>query len=121
MPAATKTAASKAGASAKPAMSRVSATPCTAIVSYEVGCEDVDTFMDAWDQANAFLKKQPGHVGTQLYGAVSANPTFRFVAVAKWKSADDLRKAIQSSGYAEASGRLSAYPVHGSAYDVVRG
>jgi heme-degrading monooxygenase HmoA len=102
-------------------MSRVESSPCTAIVSYKVRAEDIDTFLDAWDQANAFLKKQPGHVSTTLHGAVSANPPFRFVNVAKWRSANDFRKATQSAGYLEASGRLDAYPLYGSVYEAVRG
>ena len=122
---AAKAAASKATASkaagAQAAMSRVSVSPCTAIVSYKVRSEDVDTFLDAWDQANAFLKKQAGHVSTTLHGATSANPPFRFVCVAKWRSADDFRKATQASGYRDAAGRLEAYPVYASVYDNVRG
>jgi heme-degrading monooxygenase HmoA len=101
-------------------MSRVAAGPCTAIVSYKVLAEDVDTFLDAWDHANTFLKKQSGHMASTLHGAVSANPTFRFVNVGKWRSADDFRKATQSAGYAEAASRLAAYPIYASVYEDVR-
>lgn len=110
MAAATKAAATKATAT----------KPCTAIVSYRVNAEDVDTFLDAWDRANAFLKKQPGHLSTTLHRAVSANPPFRFVNVAKWKSVEDFRKATQSPGHQEASGHLWAYPVYAAAYETVR-
>jgi len=120
MAAAAKAGASKA-ASAKAGMSRVAAGPCTAIVSYKVQAEDVETFLDAWDHANSFVKKQPGHVGSTLHGAVSANPTFRCVHVAKWRSADDFRKATQSAGYAEAASRLGAYSLYASVYEEVRG
>lgn len=120
MAAAAKATESKA-APARAGMSRVAASPCTAIVTYRVRAEDIDTFLEAWDQANAFLKKQSGHVSTTLHGAVSANPYFRFVNVAKWKSADDFRKATQSSGYQTAAGRLDAYPVYASVYENVRG
>ena len=94
---------------------------CTAIVSYKVKEEDIETFLDSWDRANAFLKKQSGHVSSTLRGAVSANPPFRFVNVAKWKSAEAFRKATHSSGYQEASGGLRAFPVRASVYDSVRG
>ncbi len=93
---------------------------CTAIVSYKVKEEDVETFLDSWDRAQVFLKKQTGHVSSTLHGAVSANPPFRFVNVAKWKSADAFRKAVSSSGYQEASGGLRAFPVRASVYDSIR-
>ena len=115
--AAAKTAATKAsGATTKNAATK----PCTAIVSYKVRDEDVDNFLNAWDRANDFLKKQPGHVSTTLHRAMSSSPPFRFVNVAKWKTVEDFRKATQSTGYQEASGWLRAYPVYASVYDAVR-
>jgi len=96
------------------------AKQCTAIVSYQVKHEDIDTFLDAWEMANDFLKKQPGHVNTTLHRAISANPPFRFVNVAKWKTVNDFRTATQATGYAEAAGRLNPYPVYAAAYDTVR-
>ncbi len=109
-----------AAAEASAAIKATGAKPCTAIVSYKVNFEDVDTFLNAWDKANEFLKNQPGHVSTTLHRAMSANPPFRFVNVAKWKTVDDFRKATQSPAFHEASGLLSAYPVYASAYDTVR-
>jgi len=102
-------------------MAATKQTGCTAIVSYEVNAEDMDAFLEAWRLANAHLKKQPGHVSTALHRAVSANPPFRFVNVAKWKSADDFRKATQSPAFQEASGRLGAYPLFASVYEAVPG
>lgn len=92
---------------------------CTAIVSYRVKHEDVETFLEAWKKANDFLKKQPGHVSSTLHRAISANPAFRFVNVAKWKTVDDFRDATQAVGYQEAAGRLTAYPVYAAAYEAV--
>ncbi len=92
---------------------------CTAIVSYQVKYEDIETFLDAWEQANDFLKKQPGHVSNTLHRAISANPPFRFVNVAKWKTVNDFRRATQSTGFQEAAGRLNPYPVYASAYETV--
>ena len=94
---------------------------CTAIVSYKVNVEDVDAFLEAWHMANDHLKKQPGHLTTTLHRAVSANPPFRFVNVATWKTADAFRKATQSPAFQEASGRLGAYPLFASVYDTVTG
>jgi len=115
--AAAKTAATKASAATS---KNAASKPCTVIVSYKVNAEDVDNFMNAWDRANSFLKKQSGHVSTSLHKAMSANPYFRFVNVAKWKTVEDFRKATQSTAYQEASGWLEAYPVYASAYDTVR-
>jgi hypothetical protein len=33
-------------------------------VTYEVAHEDADRFLDSWEKANEFLRKQPGFVGT---------------------------------------------------------
>ncbi len=93
---------------------------CTVIVAYEVAYEDCDRFLDSWEKANAFLKEQPGLVSTALHRAVSANPDFRFVNVSCWESADAFRAATQSKGFQEASGRLAPFPIHASAYEVVR-
>jgi heme-degrading monooxygenase HmoA len=92
---------------------------CTGIIAYEVGYEDRDRFLDSWTKANDILKKQAGHLGTTLHQAVSANPDFRFVNVTRWESANAFRKAIQNGAYREAAGRLDAFPIHASVYEVV--
>ncbi len=94
---------------------------CTAIVAYEVHAEDIDKFLNAWDQAHSYLKEQPGFISNALHQAVSANPHFRFVNIARWDSADSFRAATLSSAFSEASGPLAPYPIHASVYDVVRG
>jgi len=101
------------------AVTKTKQSNCTAIVSYEVNAEDAEAFVEAWRLANDHLKKQPGHVSTVLHRAVSAAPPFRFVNVAKWKTADDFRKATQSPAFQEASGRLGAYPIFASVYETV--
>ncbi len=93
---------------------------CTAIVAYEVSAEDADRFLDSWDRANAFLKEQPGLVSQTLHRAESANPDFRFVNVSCWESDDAFRAATQSQGFRDASGRLEAFPMHASVYEVVK-
>ena len=113
-------AAKAAGATKSATTQNAAGKACTVIVSYKVNSEDVDNFMNAWERANNHLKKQAGHVSTNLHRAMSANPTFRFVNVAKWKTVEDFRKATQSPGYREASGWLETYPVYAAAYDTVR-
>lgn len=92
---------------------------CTAIVAYEVHAEDRERFLNAWRDANEYLKSQPGHISTELHEAVSANPDFRFVNVACWESADAFRKATQSVEFKEIAAPLEAYPIHASSYEVV--
>jgi heme-degrading monooxygenase HmoA len=93
---------------------------CTAIVAYEVSAEDSERFLDSWERANAFLKEQPGLMSTALHRAESANPDFRFVNVSCWESADAFRSATQSQGFRDASGRLDAFTMHASVYEVIR-
>lgn len=92
---------------------------CTVIVAYEVNAEDEHRFLNAWKKAQGFLKEQEGLESTTLYKAQSANPQFRFVNVARWKTADHFRNATQSTGFHEASGSLAPYSVYASAYDVL--
>lgn len=93
---------------------------CTAIVVYEVMAEDTDKFLTAWQQADDHLKEQPGYVSTALHQACSASPDFRFVNVGCWESADAFRAATQDEAFRQASGRLEAYPIHASVYEVIR-
>src|SRR5947209_4515030 len=92
----------------------------TVIVAYQVNAEDVDRFMDAWEKAQAHLKKQKGFVSTTLYRAESANPYFRFVNIGCWQDADHFRAATQNSKFQEASGRLAPYPLYASVYEVAQ-
>lgn len=93
---------------------------CTVIVAYEVTHEDCERFMDSWEKANEYLKKQPGHVSTTLHRAVSANPDFRFVNIGCWASDQAFRNATQSQEFREVSARLVPFNIHASAYEVVR-
>jgi len=92
----------------------------TVIVSYEVAHEDSSRFLDSWEKANDVLRKQPGFVSNALHRAVSANPDFRFVNVSCWENEDAFRAATQSAEFQGASGRLNPFPLHASAYEVVR-
>ena len=93
---------------------------CTAIIAYEVSQEDCERFVDSWERANNFLMEQPGHISTTLHRACSANPDFRFVNVSCWENAEAFRKATQSDEFREVAGRLEAFPIHASVYEVVR-
>lgn len=93
---------------------------CIGIVAYEVRNEDRERFLNAWEKARDHLKEQPGYLSSALHQAVSSNPDFRFVNIARWRSADDFRTATQSHVFREAAGSLEAYPIHASVYEVVR-
>ena len=93
---------------------------CTVIVAYEVSYEDRDRFLDSWEKVNGSLKKHSGFMSTALHEAVSANPDFRFVAVNCWESEDAFRAATQSPDFQGAAGRLAPFPIHASAYEVIR-
>ncbi len=93
---------------------------CTVIVAYEVAHADSERFLDSWEKANDFLRKQPGFVSNALHRAVSANPDFRFVNVSCWENDDAFRSATQSHDFQEISGRLAPFPVHAAVYELVR-
>jgi heme oxygenase (mycobilin-producing) len=57
---------------------------------------DDDRFLERWGRAANFMRSQPGFVESRLHRAVSPNPRFRFVNVAKWESPQDFHAAVRS-------------------------
>ena len=79
---------------------------------------DDDRLLVGWDRAADFMRSQPGFVESRLHRAVSPNPRFRFVNVAKWESPQDFQAAVRSPEFqAMAAGTPPNYP---ALYEVVR-
>ena len=66
---------------------------------------DEHTFLKAWQDDAAFMKRQPGFISTQLHRAIGESPTYLNCAV--WESTADFRAAFT---HPEFRARLSAYP-----------
>jgi heme-degrading monooxygenase HmoA len=66
---------------------------------------DEQTFLKAWQDDAAFMKRQPGFISTQLHRAIGESPTYLNYAV--WESTADFRVAFS---HPEFRAKLSTYP-----------
>jgi heme-degrading monooxygenase HmoA len=66
---------------------------------------DEDTFLKAWQNDAAVMKRQPGFISTQLHRALGASPTYLNYAI--WESTGAFRAAFM---HPEFRAQLSAYP-----------
>jgi heme-degrading monooxygenase HmoA len=66
---------------------------------------DEQVFLAAWQSDAAFMKQQPGFIGTQLHRALGASPTYLNYAV--WESTAAFRAAFAQP---EFRAKLSTYP-----------
>lgn len=66
---------------------------------------DEQTFLQAWQDDAAFMKRQPGFISTQLHRAIGESPTFLNYAI--WESTADFRAAFT---HPEFRAKLSTYP-----------
>ena len=49
-----------------------------------------------WERAADFMRKQPGYISTTLHQAILPDAKFKLINVAKWRSAEDFKKARQA-------------------------
>lgn len=95
------------------------AEPVVLINSFEVLDSEAETFIAAWRRARDYLESQPGYVDTALHQAVTPGADFQFVNIARWATAEDFMRAIQSPGFREAAADLAGYQAHPSLYTIV--
>ena len=86
---------------------------------FEVPQETSDEqFLAGWQQAADYLQAQPGFVDARLHRAVSPDPRFRFINVARWESPEAFRAAVSSDGFRQLA--TGTPPNHPALYQVVR-
>ncbi|WP_407148467.1 antibiotic biosynthesis monooxygenase family protein [Bradyrhizobium sp. ORS 86] len=66
---------------------------------------DEDSFLKAWQDDAAIMKRQPGFISTQLHRAIGDSPAYLNYAV--WESTAAFRAAFANP---EFRAKLSAYP-----------
>lgn len=66
---------------------------------------DEQTFLRAWQDDAAFMKRQPGFISTQLHRAIGDSPTYLNSAV--WESTAAFRAAFT---HPEFRAKIPAYP-----------
>jgi heme-degrading monooxygenase HmoA len=83
----------------------IDASPVVLVNVFTLDKADERTFLQAWQDDAAFMKRQPGFVSTQLHRAVGESPTYFNYAV--WESTAHFRAAFT---HPEFRARLSHYP-----------
>ena len=86
---------------------------------FEVAEEvDDDAFVQGWERAAEYMRRQEGFVSTRLHRAVAPGARFRFVNVAEWASPEAFQAAVGTDEFRElARGAGGGSP---ALYEVVR-
>ena len=83
----------------------VDATAVVLVNIFTLDKADEETFLQAWQDDAAVMKRQPGFISTQLHRALGESPTYLNYAV--WDTTADFRAAFM---HPEFRAKLSAYP-----------
>lgn len=83
----------------------IDAAPVILVNLFTLDKADEQTFLAAWQDDAALMKRQPGFISTQLHRAIGESPTYLNYAV--WETTADFRAAFS---HPEIRAKLSAYP-----------
>jgi heme-degrading monooxygenase HmoA len=83
----------------------IEASPVVLVNVFTLDKADEQSFLQAWQNDAAFMKRQPGFISTQLHRALGESPTYLNYAV--WESTADFRAAF---AHPEFRAKLSTYP-----------
>lgn len=92
--------------------------PFILINAFEVRDEDDQEFIRGWTATREFLETQPGYLETTLHRAISPQPEFRFLNIARWESPEHFQQAIRSDTFREKAEALAAFQSHPGLYRV---
>ena len=87
---------------------------------FEVQAGREDEFIELWDAAADYMRRQPGFRWTRLHQALTPDPRFAFVNVAEMDSAEQFLAAITTDEFAELTAPMKDFPAAPTLYDVVR-
>lgn len=87
------------------------------INAFEVPEDSDEVFLEAWERSRAFLSTQEGYLSTQLHRSLRPDADFRFINVARLKSAKAFGAATSQPDFHEAG---VPFPFHASVYEVMR-
>jgi heme oxygenase (mycobilin-producing) len=93
--------------------------PFVLINAFEVPEGSDKEFVAAWQAAREFLETRAGYLGTTLHQAVTPEAEFRFVNVARWRTAEDFQAAVTSDAFRAAAAGLAQFRSHPGLYRVV--
>jgi heme-degrading monooxygenase HmoA len=95
--------------------------PVILINSFEVPQGREDECLVFWEQAAAYMKRQPGFISTRLHKALSPEARFHFINIAEWESAADFQAAVTSEEFQRLIGPYTEIcPHYPGLYEVIR-
>jgi heme-degrading monooxygenase HmoA len=96
--------------------------PVTLINVFEIGADDVESFLQQWQERAEFLGRQPGFRSLRLHRALNPDARFQLVNVAEWDSAEALHAATAQDVFQQSAQRSVqefAVAAHPAIYRVV--
>jgi heme-degrading monooxygenase HmoA len=96
--------------------------PITLINVFEIRLDDVDRFLQDWQERAQFLGRQQGFRSLRLHRALNPDTRFQLVNVAEWDSAEALEAATAQDFFKQSTHRSihdSAIAAHPAVYRVV--
>jgi quinol monooxygenase YgiN len=95
-----------------PAQLTSSSGPITLINTFIVPEEQIDKFLDVWQEDAAFMKSSPGCISTQMHRGIAGSSVLANVAI--WESTEALFAAFRTPEFQAAAARypegITAYP-----------
>jgi heme-degrading monooxygenase HmoA len=88
------------------------------INAFEVPADGDETFLPSWERTRDFQRQQPGYLATRLHRSLSPEADFRFVNVARWRSAADFQTAVAQPGFRQLAAAFP-YGTHPALYQVI--
>jgi heme-degrading monooxygenase HmoA len=79
--------------------------PITLINVFEIDFDDVDQFLQQWQERAQFMGRQPGFRSLRLHRALNADSRFQLVNVAEWDSDEALQAATAQDFFQQSAQR----------------
>jgi len=98
------------------------AAPITLINVFEIRHDDVELFVQEWQERAQFLGRQPGFRSLRLHRALTPDSRFQLVNVAEWDSAEALNAATAQDFFQQRTHRSTqdfAVAAHPALYRIV--
>jgi heme oxygenase (mycobilin-producing) len=94
----------------------------TLINVFEIRPEDIEPFLQEWQQRAEFMVRQPGFRSLRLHRAMNPGTPFQLINVAEWDTAEALQAATARDFFqqsAQRSMKQFAVAAHPAVYRVV--
>jgi heme oxygenase (mycobilin-producing) len=84
--------------------------PFVFVNAFEIPADQVDAFLDGWQERADFMRHQPGFRDYRMLRAVMPASRFQLINVARWDTADAFKNATSDPGFQRQLEALSANP-----------